>query len=250
VSRLPAKRISCGPCPAWDDVKRCTKCGEEKPLADFSRSRSRKDGCYPQCKACVRRWHHENAQHLAKYHRRWQQANRDKTRSQAAATGRSEPKTPSTGSEGAPRPAVTGSGSERDSLTRRHGSTTLKRTLPGRERRCSSVSARAAWASAWHTSCERGGRCRVSPRRLQTASEKMGSTSATISSRDTYSLPLPIATDTSIERRADAAVATTSPLRPAASARWIPLAYAMRSAAIPLVMWYCARCVVLRRRAP
>jgi hypothetical protein len=65
-----------------DDLKRCTKCGREKPRADFSRDRSRNDGRAPQCKACVRRWHQEDAERLADYHRRWQQANRDKQRAQ------------------------------------------------------------------------------------------------------------------------------------------------------------------------
>jgi hypothetical protein len=63
-------------------LKRCTKCGQEKPRVEFSRDRSRKDGRYPQCKACVRQWHQEKAEHLADYHRRWQQANRDKQRAQ------------------------------------------------------------------------------------------------------------------------------------------------------------------------
>ena len=42
------------------------------------------------------------------------------------------------------------------------------------ERRCSSVSAGAAWASAWRTSCRRGGPRRASPGRLRTAAEKVG----------------------------------------------------------------------------
>jgi hypothetical protein len=67
---------------AWDDLKRCTKCGEEKPRVEFSRDRSRKDGHAPWCKACVRSWHQENAEHLAGYHRRWQRENRDKQRAQ------------------------------------------------------------------------------------------------------------------------------------------------------------------------
>ena len=69
-----------GSTPVSEDLKRCTKCGEEKPLAAFSRDRSRKDGRYPQCKACVRRWQRENAEHLADYHRRWQQESREKKR--------------------------------------------------------------------------------------------------------------------------------------------------------------------------
>jgi hypothetical protein len=67
-----------GPTLDSDDLKRCTKCGEEKPLAAFSRDRSRKDGRFSQCTACVRRWQQENAEH----HRRWQQANRDERRAQ------------------------------------------------------------------------------------------------------------------------------------------------------------------------
>jgi hypothetical protein len=67
-----------GSTPDLDDLKRCTRCGEEKPLAEFSRARSRKDGR----KACVRRWQQENAEHLGDYHRRWQQSNRDKKRAQ------------------------------------------------------------------------------------------------------------------------------------------------------------------------
>jgi hypothetical protein len=63
-------------------MKRCSKCGEEKPPTAFSRDRSRKDGRYPQCKACERLWRQENAEYLADYHRRWQEANRDKKRAQ------------------------------------------------------------------------------------------------------------------------------------------------------------------------
>jgi NAD-dependent SIR2 family protein deacetylase len=69
-----------GSTPNLDDQKRCTKCGEEKPPEEFSRDRSRKDGRYPQCKACVRRCNKENAGRLAEYNRRWREANRDKQR--------------------------------------------------------------------------------------------------------------------------------------------------------------------------
>jgi hypothetical protein len=39
-----------------------------------ARNRMRVLSVPPWCKACVRRWHEENAAHLAGYHRRWQQA--------------------------------------------------------------------------------------------------------------------------------------------------------------------------------
>jgi hypothetical protein len=71
--------------PASDDFKSCTKCGAEKPRAEFSRDRSRKDGRYPQCKACVREWHQQNAERVAEYHLRWQRGNRDKQRAQNRA---------------------------------------------------------------------------------------------------------------------------------------------------------------------
>jgi hypothetical protein len=67
--------------PASDDLKRCTKCGEEK-LQAGSAAIARGRTAAPWCKGCVRRWHEENTEHLAEYHRQWQQANRDKKRAQ------------------------------------------------------------------------------------------------------------------------------------------------------------------------
>jgi ISXO2 transposase-like protein len=43
---------------------------EEKPPTEFSGDRSRKDGRYPRCKACLRRWQQEQAEYMADYHRR------------------------------------------------------------------------------------------------------------------------------------------------------------------------------------
>jgi hypothetical protein len=63
-----------------DPVKRCTKCGEEKPRAEFRRDRSRKDGRYPQCKACEKEWREANAERLTAYHRTWNRANPAKKR--------------------------------------------------------------------------------------------------------------------------------------------------------------------------
>jgi hypothetical protein len=100
--------------PASDDLKRCTKCGEEKPRAEFSRDRSRKDGRFSQCKACVRRWQQENAEHLADYHLRWQQENRDKKRAQDRRYRERKRDDPPTGSENEPTPAAAiGSGERR-----------------------------------------------------------------------------------------------------------------------------------------
>jgi hypothetical protein len=74
--------ISWSSMPASDDLKRCTKCGEEKARLEFSRDRSRKDGRFSQCKACVMEWRKANAERLKQYNNRWRQANRDKARAQ------------------------------------------------------------------------------------------------------------------------------------------------------------------------
>lgn len=36
-----------------DMMKRCTKCGIEKPIDEFHKDKNRKDGHYPQCKPCA-----------------------------------------------------------------------------------------------------------------------------------------------------------------------------------------------------
>lgn len=78
-------------------TKMCTKCGIEKPLAEFGKDRSARDGLHQQCLMCKRlarkRWrelHPEEAReqfrlwsetnyskHLAR-NRQWQTGNRDK----------------------------------------------------------------------------------------------------------------------------------------------------------------------------
>jgi NAD-dependent SIR2 family protein deacetylase len=76
LSSVPAQQ----PTPASDDLKRCTKCSEDKPRAEFRRDRSRKDGRYPQCRACEKEWREANTERLKAYHRAWNQANPEKKR--------------------------------------------------------------------------------------------------------------------------------------------------------------------------
>lgn len=38
------------------DIKRCSKCGEEKPLAEFSKKAASKDGLRGQCKTCIKEY--------------------------------------------------------------------------------------------------------------------------------------------------------------------------------------------------
>ena len=55
------------------DAKYCTDCNELKPLSDFYRSKSARDGFKHYCKICSRarisRWRSENADHLKKKRR-------------------------------------------------------------------------------------------------------------------------------------------------------------------------------------
>lgn len=48
-------------------VKRCSRCGEEKPLAEFHRNRRRQDGLQVRCRECniagAKRFHAENPDH-------------------------------------------------------------------------------------------------------------------------------------------------------------------------------------------
>lgn len=62
--------------------KRCTKCREEKPLGAFCSSKNRKDGIYPQCRACQAEYRSNpeaRARHL-EVHRNWRNANRERRR--------------------------------------------------------------------------------------------------------------------------------------------------------------------------
>jgi 5-methylcytosine-specific restriction endonuclease McrA len=79
--------------------KRCTGCGQTKPLTDYHGDKSKRDGRRSKCKTCVslidrkrretnperhrmnaRRWQQANYERNRNNSRRWQQANRDITR--------------------------------------------------------------------------------------------------------------------------------------------------------------------------
>lgn len=65
-------------------MKPCTKCGEEKPLDDFHRDRSRKDGRHRWCKECLRQrrneWYWKNRETNLAYQAEWREANVEKKR--------------------------------------------------------------------------------------------------------------------------------------------------------------------------
>lgn len=77
------------------DCKRCTKCGETRPVAEFGPNKRMRDGLNSNCRPCrraaKRKWAADNAQRVAeynkgwkaenpRYHAEWQKDNRDSLR--------------------------------------------------------------------------------------------------------------------------------------------------------------------------
>ena len=64
--------------------KKCTKCGEVKPLSEFHKNKRNKDGAYSYCKLCsneaVRKWQAEHPEYAREYWRKWYAENREKVR--------------------------------------------------------------------------------------------------------------------------------------------------------------------------
>jgi 5-methylcytosine-specific restriction endonuclease McrA len=59
-------------------VKHCNNCQETKPIDEFSRNKSSKDGRQYYCKACQRAWRDANKEKRAEQNRAYREANRDK----------------------------------------------------------------------------------------------------------------------------------------------------------------------------
>ena len=64
------------------EQKRCSNCGELKPLSEFHKHRGRKDGLRSQCKTCclayATRYREANREELAAFHRRYREAHPEK----------------------------------------------------------------------------------------------------------------------------------------------------------------------------
>lgn len=64
-------------------MKRCSKCGEEKPHGEFHKDKSKRDGLGSQCAACGaerrRQWVAENREKTNEANRRWYERNREKS---------------------------------------------------------------------------------------------------------------------------------------------------------------------------
>lgn len=65
-------------------TKRCSKCGEVKPLEDYNRRKASADGRQSKCRDCsnayYRAWHTANREYRAEYDRAWYQANSERKR--------------------------------------------------------------------------------------------------------------------------------------------------------------------------
>lgn len=63
-------------------MKTCNKCKTEKPLAEFSKDKSRKDGLQSKCRGCNREYHREwyqdNRERRREYHREYHRVNRER----------------------------------------------------------------------------------------------------------------------------------------------------------------------------
>lgn len=62
-------------------MKRCTKCGEEKPIAEFNRNRATRDGLFAHCRDCQsetkRKWYAANKEKAADYWSHWYADNKE-----------------------------------------------------------------------------------------------------------------------------------------------------------------------------
>lgn len=61
------------------ELKRCSKCEEQRPLGDFNKDKAKKDGLRGYCKPCdrekARRWYIENREADLERKRRWHEDN-------------------------------------------------------------------------------------------------------------------------------------------------------------------------------
>ena len=66
-------------------TKRCSKCGEEKALCEFSKNKSTKDGLRSLCKTCDKAYKQANKEKIAEQNKAYYEENKDKIAEQKAA---------------------------------------------------------------------------------------------------------------------------------------------------------------------
>jgi len=60
------------------ESKKCTKCGVEKPHADFHKDKAKKDGLKSRCKSCRAAYSMANREHRAEYLAEYREANKER----------------------------------------------------------------------------------------------------------------------------------------------------------------------------
>jgi len=68
-------------------MKKCSKCGIQKPLSDFNKNKSKNDGLGTECKPCARqnlkKWQSENPEKQKANKKKWYKNNLNKVRTQS-----------------------------------------------------------------------------------------------------------------------------------------------------------------------
>ena len=68
-------------------MKKCSKCGEQKPLSEFNKNKSKNDGFGTECKLCAsenhKKWRLENPEKQKTHKQKWYKNNQDKVRAQS-----------------------------------------------------------------------------------------------------------------------------------------------------------------------
>ena len=63
-------------------TKKCTKCGIEKPLTEFDKDKSKKDGHASNCKSCKANWRANNKEKLKQVNAEYRAKNKEKIQKQ------------------------------------------------------------------------------------------------------------------------------------------------------------------------
>ena len=66
-------------------MKKCSKCGEVKPLSEFSKDKYAKDGFVYQCKSCVKAYHEASKEILKAKNKAYYEGNREKIKAKRKA---------------------------------------------------------------------------------------------------------------------------------------------------------------------
>ena len=64
---------------AVDGLKECTKCGETKPVSEYSKYKSAPDGYQYYCKSCRRKYYQNNKECMSKWAKKYYQTNKEHT---------------------------------------------------------------------------------------------------------------------------------------------------------------------------